>query len=516
MERKKEMTQIDTSKWGKFRVGDLFETFHGERLKKSDRIEGSTPFVTAGSENQGVADYIVAEKKYSNAITIDMFGNCFYHDGTLFGDDNIYFLISNNISKYSKLFITTIINSTLKEKYSFSHQFRQKDLDTLTINLPSTPDNFPDWQYMEDYMKEITKVAAKRVEKLKEEKPQTKIDTSKWKKFKVGELFDCETTKGIASKNDLVEGNIPYVTRSAENNGKSGYCGNADRIVKGNCITIGAEGFTAFYQENDFVAGNKVYALRHKNLNNVNALYICTVLNKLSCLYSFNNARILDKIKQEVISLPIDNNGEPDWQYMEDYMKEITKLAAKRVEKVKEDKTQTKIDTNTWKKFKVGELFETVNNNGTQVLTGANVPSKELKNGTAPRISATGVNNGVIGYYDSTHKNYKVYNNFISVNFLGNAFYQENNASLNTNVHCLKLKNKELNKYLALFLVTIINKLTTSYSYANQLSSTSITQLQLPLPITSEGTPDFDYIENYMKNIEDCTNNIIEQAKKKI
>ena len=501
----------------------------------------------------------------------------------------------------------------------------------------------------------------------------TQIDTSNWGKFKVGELFDCETTKGIASKNDLVEGNIPYVTRSAENNGKSGYCGNADRIVKGNCITIGAEGFTAFYQENDFVAGNKVYASRHKNLNNVNALYICTVLNKLSCLYSFNNARILDKIKQEVISLPIDNNGEPDWQFMEDYMKEITKLAAKRVEKVKEEKTkhkintkgwkefrigdlfetfhgeklkksdriegstpfvtarsenqgvadyivtekkysnaitidmfgncfyhdgilfgddniyflisnniskysklfittiinstlkekysfshkfrqkdldtltinlpstpdnspdwqymedymkeitklaakrveklkeekpQTKTDTSKWKKFKVGELFETVNNNGTQVPTGANVPSQELKSGTIPRISVTGVNNGVFGYYDSTHKNYKVYNNFISVNFLGNAFYQENNASLDMKVHCLKLKNKELNKYLALFLVTIINKLTTSYSYANQLSSTSITQLQLPLPVTPEGTPDFDYMENYMKEIT-------EKAKKK-
>ena len=337
----------------------------------------------------------------------------------------------------------------------------------------------------------------------------TQIDTSKWKKFKVGELFDCETTKGIASKNDLVEGNIPYVTRSAENNGKSGYCGNADRIVKGNCITIGAEGFTAFYQENDFVAGNKVYALRHKNLNNVNALYICTVLNKLSCLYSFNNARILDKIKQEVISLPIDNNGEPDWQFMEDYMKEITKLAAKRVEKLKEEKPQAKIDTSNWKKFKVGELFETVNDNGKQVPTGANVPSLELKSGTVPRISVTGVNNGVVGYYDSTHKNYKVYNNFISVNFLGNAFYQENNASLDMKVHCLKLKNKELNKYLGLFLITIINKLTSSYSYTSQLSSTSITQLQLLLPVTPEGAPDFDYMENYMKNLT-------EKAKKKI
>ena len=173
----------------------------------------------------------------------------------------------------------------------------------------------------------------------------------------------------------------------------------------------------------------------------------------------------------------------------------------------------TQIDTSNWGGFRVGDLFETVNNNDKQVPTGANVPSQELKSGTVPRISVTGVNNGVVGYYDSTHKNYKVYNNFISVNFLGNAFYQENNASLDMKVHCLKLKNKELNKYLALFLVAIINKLTTSYSYANQLSSTSITQLQLPLPITPEGTPDFDYMENYMKNLETVAIKRVEKLK---
>ena len=167
LKEEKTKYKIDTKGWKEFRIGDLFETFHGEKLKKSDRIEGSTPFVTARSENQGVADYIVTEKKYSNAITINVFGNCFYHDGTLFGDSSIYFLISNNISKYSKLFITTIINSTLKEKYSFSHQFRQKDLDTLTINLPSTTDNFPDWQFMEDYMKEITEKAKNKIKEVK-------------------------------------------------------------------------------------------------------------------------------------------------------------------------------------------------------------------------------------------------------------------------------------------------------------------------------------------------------------
>ena len=259
------MTRIDTSKWGKFKVGDLFKTFHGERLKKSDRIEGSTPFVTAGSENQGVADYIVTEKKYSNAITIDMFGNCFYHDGTLFGDDNIYFLISNNISKHSKLFITTIINSTLKEKYSFSHQFRQKDLDTLTINLPSTPDNFPDWQYMENYMKEITKLAAKRVEKLKEEKTKYKIDTKGWGKFRVGDLFEIKRSKNNINFERCNTGSTPLISAGNENNGIVGYINKEDfEVFPANSITVNVFG-KAFVQTKDFCASVNILIIRNEH-----------------------------------------------------------------------------------------------------------------------------------------------------------------------------------------------------------------------------------------------------------
>ena len=325
-----------------------------------------------------------------------------------------------------------------------------------------------------------------------------KIDTSKWGKFIVGELFDCETTKGIASKNDLVEGNIPYVTRSAENNGKSGYCGNADRIVKGNCITIGAEGFTAFYQENDFVAGNKVYALRHRNLNNVNALYICTVLNKLSCLYSFNNARILDKIKQEVISLPIDNNGEPDWQYMENYIKEITKLAAKRVEKLKEEKPQTKIDTSKWKKFKVGDLFE--------FERGKEAAPNRNPSGDCPLILESGENNG----YSRNVIPTKIFDGnaiTVSVNYAANVFYQENKFCASVNI--IILRNKYLNKHSGLFIAAILSKNNSKYNYNDKISKDKLFNETIPLPVTPEGTPDFDYMENYMKEIT-------EKAKKKL
>lgn len=325
----------------------------------------------------------------------------------------------------------------------------------------------------------------------------TQVDTSKWGKFRVGDLFDCETTKGIASKNDLVEGNIPYVTRSAENNGKSGYCGNANRIVKGNCITIGAEGFTAFYQENDFVAGNKVYALRHRNLNNVNALYICTVLNKLSCLYSFNNARILDKIKQEVISLPIDNKGEPDWQYMGNYMREITKLAVKRVEKLKEEKPQTKIDTSNWKKFKVGELFE--------CNIAKSLDFGKLEKGNTIFIGRTSTNNGVQGKVNAPPCEK---GNCITVGMVGDnkAFYQPQEFAASQNI--LVLRNKRLNEKNGLFFAALINSLLAKYNYSNTVKKKEFINESILLPITPEGTPDFDYMENYMKNLT-------EKAKKK-
>lgn len=70
-----------------------------------------------------------------------------------------------------------------------------------------------------------------------------------FREFKVGELLDCSTTKSYnPNKGDLPNGNTPYVTRSAFNNGISGYFDDDSGVFmnSGNCITIGAEGGIAF------------------------------------------------------------------------------------------------------------------------------------------------------------------------------------------------------------------------------------------------------------------------------
>ncbi|MDR3236966.1 MAG: N-6 DNA methylase [Spirochaetia bacterium] len=151
--------------------------------------------------------------------------------------------------------------------------------------------------------------------------PPAPVDTSNWHEFKAGAIFDCKTTRALISTE---AGNSPYVTRSAINNGISDYVSDDNYILnKKNCITIGAEGKFAFYQCNDFVAGVKIYTLRHEKLNNYNALFVCTVLNASVYKYSYGRARILSKIKDEIIKLPIEKNGNPDWEFMEKYIKAL-------------------------------------------------------------------------------------------------------------------------------------------------------------------------------------------------
>jgi hypothetical protein len=110
--------------------------------------------------------------------------------------------------------------------------------------------------------------------------------------------------------------------RRALNNGVSGFINDENlSIYEGNCITIGAEGIVAFFQPKTFATGVKVYTIRHSKMNVYNAMFIITILNLENYRYNYGNARILNKIQREKIKLPVAKNGEPDWEFMENYIK---------------------------------------------------------------------------------------------------------------------------------------------------------------------------------------------------
>ena len=174
------------------------------------------------------------------------------------------------------------------------------------------------------------------------------------------------------------------------------------------------------------------------------------------------------------------------------------------------------IDTSTWKKFKVSDIFVTEKHgSGLQVPTGAMMSKKDLVDGDIPRVTVSNFNNGITGYYaNSDDNNYRTYQNFISVSFLGTVFYQPDKVSLDMKVHCLKPLDYELNVYSAGYIVSIIRKAISNFAYSDQLSSTILAELEFMLPATSDGQPDWDYMESYMKAVMEESEKSLENLRK--
>ena len=174
----------------------------------------------------------------------------------------------------------------------------------------------------------------------------------------------------------------------------------------------------------------------------------------------------------------------------------------------------SKINISDWREFKIKDLFITYKKNKKDyVPTGASIIKRELVEGNTPRITVASINNGIVGYYNSNSKNYREYENFISVSFLGTVFYQRGRASLDMKVHCLQLKDRELNTNLGLYLATIVRETLKNSSYADQISSTVLPEIIIKLPTDKNGNPDYNYMEMYISNKINEYNKKIEEIK---
>ena len=58
-----------------------------------------------------------------------------------------------------------------------------------------------------------------------------------------------------------------------------------------------------------------------------------------------------------------------------------------------------------------------------------------------------------------------------------------------------------LNKYIALFIVTVIKANRYKFSYGRKWTMEKMKKSLVKLPVTAEGLPDFDYMEQYIKSL---------------
>lgn len=327
------MGKIDTSGWKEFQIGDLFEAcLSKDDIQPKDFVEGKIPLVSSGKENNGIIAFVEDEKARlwdKNTLTIDMFGKVFYQESPYFavshGRVNIL-LPKISMTKWCLQFIGCAIEKVASQKYAFNEMCTGTKVLKDNIKLPATPDGAPDWAYMESYMANLGIKVVESLTLLQTAKDaeKKKVDTREWGEFRVGELFAQERGKEKAPKQNE-PGDCPLIQETNNNNGFDRMV-VPTKVIKGNSITVSINyAQNVFYQADDFCASVNIAVLRNNHLNRYNSQFVCSVLRNAHQKFDYTSKISKELLNKEMIMLPVDKTGQPDWVYMEEYMKMVQK-----------------------------------------------------------------------------------------------------------------------------------------------------------------------------------------------
>ncbi|WP_336975105.1 restriction endonuclease subunit S [Bacillus thuringiensis] len=181
------------------------------------------------------------------------------------------------------------------------------------------PDKCPDWVYQKDtFDYEIYSKS-----KIQDSTP--KLEVLKWRDFVYEELFEIKKGKRVTKK-DIRLGKTPFIAAIDSNNGIREYC-DLNPLHEGNVITVNYNGSgvaEAFYQNKPFWASDDVNVLYPRfKMNIYIAMFIITLIRKEKYRFSYGRKWHLERMKTSTIRLPIQDSNEPDWLFMENYIKTL-------------------------------------------------------------------------------------------------------------------------------------------------------------------------------------------------
>ena len=338
------MAAVDVGQWVEFRVGDLFEIekVHGKPL--SDYTDGDIPYVTGSEGSNGVIGFVSAPIEAiseGNCIAVDPIkGFAMYQPddfvGRGFSGASINLLRSDKLTENVGLFICPVIEQVTMRDAAYTDLFGVARLAKAEIALPATNDGQPDWAYMEAYMGSVMEQQVAVVDALSrmatEKRP---VDVGSWVEFDlVGEdgIFKDYERGKVSVARDLDDGNTPYVGAvfPKNNNGVQRYVSpkSDDQVTKGNCLVMVCDGAAIgcnMYQPSDFVGTTNLKIVRNEHLNELTGLFLASALDASARRsgYSYFWKRNDENIRKEKIKLPATPNGEPDWAFMEEYMRKV-------------------------------------------------------------------------------------------------------------------------------------------------------------------------------------------------
>lgn len=353
------------------------------------------------------------------------------------------------------------------------------------------------------------------------------LNEKRWRGFPVdflfeinGEVNDCETVNGD---------DVSFVTASAVHNGvtKCVSLDDADgRPIDRQFISVAKTGtpFKAFYQKGVSVVDANAARLHLRNKlyrdNPFVQQFLVTLFEKQRSKFTYGYVSGIKRMSRTMLLLPVDDANEPDYAYMAEYVqqKRDTMLAKyrayveERIAELGEVAEIPALDEKEWHEFDFAEIFD--------IKKGFyNKKPEDSGNGTIPFLGATDSNNGVTrfltldeianstktGVSPNSPLDKKLFpGHAIAVTnngSVGHAYYQATPFTCSHDINPLYLRDHEMSRDEANFLIKAIEEQGKLFQYARKWRPIRMVKSKLLLPVTDSGEPDYEYMEQYAKNM---------------
>jgi len=360
------MRKVDTTNWGEFVIGDLM-TKLDLRIKKEDfdkrtdtsqkrTDEFSLPLINAKDGNNGIMYYGREEDFENEEMCLDIIQNGAVATGNVYAQiektgvlwDAYLVKPKDSISKYALLFLSCIVEKSIKQKYSYDNKAIWDKVKQEVISLPQDKHGNPDWKYMEHYMQQMANevnINVSLINRVLESKFRKKIDARKWKRFHLYDenLFSIDSgTKLDKIKMTNNNPSVNFVGRANANNGVTDYIDRIEDLIPydAGCLTVSLGGEylgSCFIQEKPFYTSQNVNVLIPKHqMSDYSKRFISTMIFKEGRLHY---KAFIDELNRHMrtdftILLPVTSDNTPDWDFMEKYMQMIeqkTKIVLKQL-----------------------------------------------------------------------------------------------------------------------------------------------------------------------------------------
>ncbi|PLS25676.1 restriction endonuclease subunit S [Bifidobacterium imperatoris] len=353
------MLSLNDREWKTFTVEDIFKVSSGKRLETRNKVDGNRPFVGASFNGNGITGFVGNDNvsRDRNVLGVSYNGApcvAFYHPyECLFTDDVKRLHLKNYPDNEKVLLFFVAIFAQQREKYSYGYKFNAERMLRQKIMLPVNDSGDPDWQFMEDYMRERDAIQLRCLQAFLNKRiagiervtaEHVDVSEAKWDAFVVGDICDVDSGRDIYAAERIV-GNMPYVTAGTVNNGIGYFVGNDNETKTTGAISVSRNGANvgrAFYHPYEALYGNDCRRLTVKgNDSPYVSLFLTQCIASQRNAFSYSRKLGTARLKQLKVMLPASETGEPDYELMENYMRGVTLKHYKRLLKYTTDIAET-------------------------------------------------------------------------------------------------------------------------------------------------------------------------------